>query len=107
METPGYNAVPVCTWDKYDVYMEGDNSTQHEEEVKQWTHQGIMLCQFVQDKYNVYMEEDNSTQHEEEVKQLRHLGIMLCQFVLKTNMMSIWKKIISNSMKRIQLSLQV
>ena len=31
METPGYNAVSVCTADK-DVYMEEDNSTQHEED---------------------------------------------------------------------------
>ena len=29
-ETPGYNAVPVCTGDKDNVYMEEDNSTQHE-----------------------------------------------------------------------------
>ena len=32
METPGYNAVPVCTGDKDDVYMEEDSSTQHEED---------------------------------------------------------------------------
>ena len=32
METPGYNAVPVCTGDRDDVYMEDDNSTQHEED---------------------------------------------------------------------------
>ena len=31
METPGYNAVLVCTWDRDDVYMEEANSTQHEE----------------------------------------------------------------------------
>ena len=31
-KTPGYNAVPVNTWDRDDVYMEGDNSTQHEED---------------------------------------------------------------------------
>ena len=30
METPGYNAVPVCTGDRADVYMEEDNSMQHE-----------------------------------------------------------------------------
>ena len=30
METPGYNAVPVCTVDRDHVYT-GDNSTQHEE----------------------------------------------------------------------------
>ena len=32
METPGYNAVPVCTGDRDDVYMEEDNSIQHEED---------------------------------------------------------------------------
>ena len=32
METPGYNAVPVWTWGRDDVYMEEDNSTQHEED---------------------------------------------------------------------------
>ena len=31
METSGYSAVPVSTWDREDVYMEEDNSTQHEE----------------------------------------------------------------------------
>ena len=33
METPGYNAVPVCTGDRDDVYMEEDNSMQHEEDL--------------------------------------------------------------------------
>ena len=32
METPWYNAVPVYTGDRDDVYMEEDNSTQHEED---------------------------------------------------------------------------
>ena len=32
METCGHNAVPVCTGDKGDVYMEEDNSMQHEED---------------------------------------------------------------------------
>ena len=32
METPGYNGVPVCTGDRDDIYMEEDNSTQHEED---------------------------------------------------------------------------
>ena len=32
METPGYNAVPVCTADRDDVYMEEDNSAQHVED---------------------------------------------------------------------------
>ena len=32
VETPGYNAVPVYTGDRDDVYMEEDNSTQHEED---------------------------------------------------------------------------
>ena len=32
METPKYNAVPVRTGDEDDVYMEEDNSTQHEKE---------------------------------------------------------------------------
>ena len=32
METPGYNAVPVCPGDRGDVYMEEDNSKQHEED---------------------------------------------------------------------------
>ena len=32
METPGYNAVPVCTGDRDDIYMEEDNSMQHEED---------------------------------------------------------------------------
>ena len=32
METPGYSAVPVYTGDRDDVYMEEDNSTQHEED---------------------------------------------------------------------------
>ena len=32
METPGYNAMPVYTGDRGDVYMEEDNSMQHEEE---------------------------------------------------------------------------
>ena len=32
METPGYNAVPVCTGDRDDVYKEEDNSMQHEED---------------------------------------------------------------------------
>ena len=32
METPGYNAVPVYTWDRNDVYMEEDNSMLHEED---------------------------------------------------------------------------
>ena len=31
METPGYNAVAVCTGDTDDVYMEEDNYMQHEE----------------------------------------------------------------------------
>ena len=31
-ETPGYNTVPVYTGDRDDVYMEEDNSTQHEED---------------------------------------------------------------------------
>ena len=33
METSGYNAVPVYTGDRDDVYMEEDNSTQHEEDL--------------------------------------------------------------------------
>ena len=33
METPGYNAVKVCTGDKDDVYMEEDNSKQHEKDL--------------------------------------------------------------------------
>ena len=32
METPGYNAVPVCPGDRDDVYMEEDNCTQHKED---------------------------------------------------------------------------
>ena len=32
METPGNNAVPVCTVDRDDVYMEEANSTQHEKD---------------------------------------------------------------------------
>ena len=32
MEIHGYNAVPVITADKDDVYMEEDNSTQHEKD---------------------------------------------------------------------------
>ena len=32
MVTTGYNAVPVYTGDRGDVYMEEDNSTQHEED---------------------------------------------------------------------------
>ena len=32
METAGYNAVPVYSMDRDDVYMEKDNSTQHEED---------------------------------------------------------------------------
>ena len=46
MEIHGYNAVPVCTGDRDDVYMEEDNSTQHKEDsvvltgVKQeWNHE--------------------------------------------------------------------
>ena len=31
MKTPRYNAVPVYTGERDDVYMEVDNSTQHEE----------------------------------------------------------------------------
>ena len=30
MLTPGYSTVPICTGDKDGVYMEEDNSTQHE-----------------------------------------------------------------------------
>ena len=32
METPGYNVLPICTRDRGDVYIEEDNSTQHEED---------------------------------------------------------------------------
>ena len=32
MQTPGCNAVPVCTGDRDDVYMEDNNSMQHEED---------------------------------------------------------------------------
>ena len=32
METPGYNDMPVCIGNKDDVYMEEDNSTQHEKD---------------------------------------------------------------------------
>ena len=32
MERPGYNAVPVCTGNRDDVYMEEDNSMQSEED---------------------------------------------------------------------------
>ena len=32
METSGYNAVPVSTGNKYDVYMEDNNSQQHEKD---------------------------------------------------------------------------
>ena len=32
MDTPGYNAVPVYSGDRDDVYMEVNNSTQHEED---------------------------------------------------------------------------
>ena len=32
MEIPGYNAAPVYTVDRHDVYMEKDNATQHEED---------------------------------------------------------------------------
>ena len=32
IETPGYNAVPVCNGIKDDVYTEVDNSTHHEED---------------------------------------------------------------------------
>ena len=32
MEAPWYNAVPVYTEDRIDVYMEGDNCMQHEED---------------------------------------------------------------------------
>ena len=32
METTGYKAVPVCTGDRDDVYMEEDNSMQHEDD---------------------------------------------------------------------------
>ena len=32
METPGYNAVPVYIGNRDDVYTEGDNSMQHEED---------------------------------------------------------------------------
>ena len=44
-DTLGYNAVPVCTEDKHYVYLEEDNSTQHEKDsgvltgVKQKQHQ--------------------------------------------------------------------
>ena len=31
METPEYNAVPVCTQDRDDVYIEEDNFTWHKE----------------------------------------------------------------------------
>ena len=31
-ETPGYNALPVCTGDRDDAYMEEDNSIQYEED---------------------------------------------------------------------------
>ena len=31
METPGYNVVPIYTGDRDDVYMDKDNSIQHEE----------------------------------------------------------------------------
>ena len=32
MKTPGYSAMSVCTGDNDDVYMEEDNSTQHEKD---------------------------------------------------------------------------
>ena len=32
METLGYNATPVCTGDRDDIYMEKDNSTQDEKD---------------------------------------------------------------------------
>ena len=32
METPEYNALPVCTGDRDDGYMEEDNFTKHEED---------------------------------------------------------------------------
>ena len=38
METPGYNAVPVCIGERDDVYMEEDNSMQHEDNSVVLTH---------------------------------------------------------------------